>query len=150
MVALGALAVDALERPSPGPACARAARRGARAARRAVAQHDRGGAPQDDARRLGAALADDVLGRPQERALVDHLGRRPGAREGLRRRGEAHEHALEGSAHGVVVSQRIIERDGEALRDGRGDDAVDERHAEAVGEAGADLAAAGAVGGPRG
>ena len=61
-----------------------------------------------------------------------------------------HEHALEGAAHGVVVGQSVVEGDGQALGDGRGDDAIDERHAEAVGEAGTDLAAAGAVGGREG
>ena len=149
-MALGALAIDALElhrlgQPALGrPVEAHVQRAGP------VAQHDGGGAPQDDARPLGAALADDVLGGPQERALVDHLGRRRRAREGLRRRSEAHEHALEGAAHRVVVGQRVVERDGQALGDGRGDDAIDERHAEALGEAGTDLAAAGAVGGREG
>ena len=94
----------------------------------------------------GGVLADERLGLAPVVLARQHAGLDHRAGQ-LRQQRERGGQPPDRVAERLVVGERVVERDGEPLGDPRRDRAVEELDAEALGQRGADLAPAGAVGG---
>ena len=114
-----------------------------------VAQHDRPGAPEDDAGAGGGQVRERELDLLAERGLVERSGiRRCSPRDHGRR--EAGDEAAAHAGDRVLGGERLVERDRQPLGHRNRDRAIEQRDAESAGQCVRDPAAAGAVRGRHG